>query len=369
MPTRRLLTAAALLATLAAAGGAAAQRQEREQGMTARDRETLRAWVRALGPDAGLLRGTDLDSIRPGGRVVPAGTQLAGDAITFRGPLDVRGTVDGDAVALGGDVILRPGAEVRGNVVSLGGQVRQEGGRVGGEVVVTNIPAPRAVSPARATRHAVSLATGWLVMLGALGVAVLFLARRNLERVADTIQTGFTRAFLVGLVGQLALLPGLLLAVVGLAITIVGVLLIPFAAVAYLVAAAGALALGVIAMMYVAGESLHRRLTSARIPPSAVTMLALGLLLFYGIWLAAATFAWAGPLAAVLRLFAVVVTWVAVTVGFGATILSRGGTRDPAARAAAAPLADEYAWQTPTPVTGVAAARRPTPALGQREYR
>jgi hypothetical protein len=94
-----------------------------------------------------------------------------------------------------------------------------------------------------------------------------------------------------------------------------------------------------------------------------VALLLLGLLLFYVVWLVAAVLGWAPVLGAALRLFASAVTWVAVTVGFGAALLTRGGTREAAAAAPGPPAReeDEDQWQTPTPVTGVTAARRPTP--------
>jgi hypothetical protein len=53
-----------------------------------------------------------------------------------------------------------------------------------------------------------------------------------------------------------------------------------------------------------------------------------------------------------------------VSVGLGAVIITRAGTRISAAlpaQIAPSPTA-EHEWQTPTPVTGVTAARRPTPA-------
>jgi len=68
---------------------------------------------------------------------------------------------------------------------------------------------------------------------------------------------------------------------------------------------------------------------------------------------------------AILRGLALAMTWVAATLGLGATLLSRAGTQRPAMRAggpaARRPTPDELAWQTPTPVTGVTAARRPAP--------
>jgi hypothetical protein len=53
-----------------------------------------------------------------------------------------------------------------------------------------------------------------------------------------------------------------------------------------------------------------------------------------------------------------------MTLGLGAAILSRAGTHR---RVAAGTRPVELAsWQTPTPLTGVVAARRPTAAVGER---
>jgi hypothetical protein len=124
-------------------------------------------------------------------------------------------------------------------------------------------------------------------------------------------------------------------------------------------------------MAYVAGDALGRRLGSRAIAHSGVALLLLGLALFYVVWLVPTVTMGAGLLSSVLRVFAVAITWVATTVGFGAAILTRGGTREVAVGApAVAPPEDEYAWQTPTPVTGVTAARRPTPVPPpSRDYR
>ena len=70
----------------------------------------------------------------------------------------------------------------------------------------------------------------------------------------------------------------------------------------------------------------------------------------------------------ILRFIAAIITWVAVTVGFGATLASRGGTRVLPTATLPVPqlLEEDTSWQTPTPVSGVTAARRPTPPPRQR---
>jgi hypothetical protein len=76
-----------------------------------------------------------------------------------------------------------------------------------------------------------------------------------------------------------------------------------------------------------------------------------------GVWVLAAAFQWSPAISGILRLVALAVTWVAATAGFGAAILSRGGTHRDAAKKT--PVDESAAWQTPTPITGVAAARKP----------
>jgi hypothetical protein len=83
----------------------------------------------------------------------------------------------------------------------------------------------------------------------------------------------------------------------------------------------------------------------------------MGLFAYLAIWLAAAIFTSTPMVGSVLRAIAFAVTWVATTVGLGAAITSRAGTVRPG-NAKGVATADELSWQTPTPVTGVAAATR-----------
>ncbi|HEX6536918.1 MAG TPA: hypothetical protein VF041_20200 [Gemmatimonadaceae bacterium] len=313
--------------------------------------------------------------VRMGTYTVPAGEKVTGSIATWHGDLDVRGIVNGNAVAIGGNVVIHEGAIVHGDALALGGDVRNDGGSVEGEMrtisalTVGPLGATPLRTPAQATRRSVSLAVGWYLVLGVIGLGVVLFARSNLETIAERIREDFSRAFLFGVLGQLAILPAIILSVVALAITIIGVLLIPFAVVALILAAAGALALGFLGMSFVTGEAVLRRGDAGRAPGGvALQLLLVGLSLYFLLWVLGAAFTWAGVVGAVLRLVAAVVTWVAVTVGFGATLASRGGTRPRMGEPAviATPVED-YQWQTPTPVTGVAAARRPTPPPRARE--
>ena len=83
-----------------------------------------------------------------------------------------------------------------------------------------------------------------------------------------------------------------------------------------------------------------------------------GLFFFFGLWLMAAILSWVPVLGSLLHALAFVVTWAAATVGLGAAVVTRGGGRPAAAPLIAVAEGAELGWQTPTPISGIAAARR-----------
>jgi len=322
-------------------------------------------------PEAVALPPTD--QIAMGGRTIPAGTAIAGPVAVAGGPLHVYGTVNGDAIAIGSDVIVHPGARITGNAVSALGSVTLAGGTVGGEIrqlagAVGAVPqVAEAESPARSTRHALALSSSWLIILVLMAIGVLLFAGEYLDGVVDSLEGRFGRSFWAGIATQLALAPVLCLLVIALAITILGVLLIPFAIVAFVLAVAGLITLGFLAIARITGESVAPAASkrySAR--GAALRALVVGVSIYMALWVLASAFAWAPVVEMVLRGVAVAITWVATTAGLGAAVISRGGTRRSAPTASFAAVND-IPWQTPTPVTGVVAARRPTPSSSARD--
>jgi hypothetical protein len=97
----------------------------------------------------------------------------------------------------------------------------------------------------------------------------------------------------------------------------------------------------------------------------------IGVTAYLLLWIVAAAFTWSPLVGGILRAVAFAVTWVAVTAGVGAALLSRAGTRrvEAPTRLVAPAEPDDLSWMTPTPVTGVVAARRPTPAATVRDPR
>lgn len=360
----RLALAFALVLSLGTVASSELSAQTKADSAGSRD--PIGAALDSLHRDANGMS-LEREAISSGARTVESTQHLTGDAATWHGPLEIRGTVDGSAVAIGSDVVVLPGGHVRGDALSVGGQVRMAGGTVEGETrsisgfSVGPIAGAR-LTPAQATRRGLSLAVVCYLILVAMALAVAIGARTHLETIATTIRTDFSRSFLIGLLGEIAALPLFLLTMVALAITVVGILLIPFAAVAFALGVLGALDLGFLAMSLLAGDALMRDEGTAGERP-LVSHLIAGLSVFLVLWLLAGGASFLGMAGSVLRLLAFLSTWIAATVGLGATIITRAGTRSSISPPRVlTPPTEEYAWQTPTPVSGVAAARRPTPA-------
>ena len=305
-----------------------------------------------------------------GDSTIAAGTKASGPVAIAGGTLHVRGAVDGDVVAYGGDIIVHEGARVSGNAIAVLGKVSLDGGQVdgetralGGNVAATAASTVSSGSPRGAILGSLALAVGWLAVLGIIGIGVLVFASTNLDAVSDTLERDFGRSFLVGLGGQLALLPVLALLLIGLTLTLIGILLIPFAIVAYVLAVAGLVTLGYLAIARISGRTfLHAEAgDESERRAAALKAMLLGLVIVMSPWFLSALLAFSPTGSLVARTVSVAVAWVACTAGLGAALISRGGARRAPAPAAQHAISNA-SWQTPTPVSGVAAARRPAPA-------
>jgi len=168
------------------------------------------------------------------------------------------------------------------------------------------------------------------IILAVVGLIPVFMVRPQLETAADTLRHSFPRAFLLGLAAEFLLLPGLVV----LALALLTIPLIPL----YVAAAGLALLGGYLAAAYAAGglaaEQDAEWAESLRGGPYKTLLVGLGLLLV--LYAMIGPFGILGVLGdlfeAMLWTAASVVSWVAVTSGFGAVLLSYGGTRDDYAR-------------------------------------
>jgi hypothetical protein len=276
--------------------------------------------------------------------------------------VNVLGIVNGDVYAVGGDVIVHSGGEVTGSARALLGKVVVSGGRVGGELKALaplggGAVAEPPLTGAAAVRHALKITAAWYVIMLLVGLGVIIFSGAQLEAVVQALENRFTTALALGVAAEVGAVPLLVLLCIALALTIVGILLIPFAIVAYILGAVGLVTLGALAAASVAGHALVREGPNVR--TRAVRSVVIGTSLLMLPWLASALLAnsaWGGLLA---RIVAVAITWVAASAGLGAALMARGGVRRVHVHMASTPVSPE-GWQTPTPIGGIVAARRPT---------
>lgn len=226
-----------------------------------------------------------------------------------------------------------------------------------------------------------------------IGLVVLVTAEEALLAVAKSAARDVSGSFWAGVLAQLLAVPVLAVLLIACAITIIGILAIPIAALAWALAVAGAVTLGILAVAMVIGRALAGRGTGQTERSAALRGLTVGLIALSLVWFGAALASRVPVFGAVTRLVAVAFTWAVATVGLGAVVKSRigvsrlsvqfgrfsggkfgGGSsraeqprpQSPTWGAASSTGVNEVhvpiSWQTPTPVQGVVAAPRPKAA-------
>jgi hypothetical protein len=303
---------------------------------------------------------------------------LKGHLLVVDGDADIYGSLRGNLVTVDGDVTLHPGGVVSGDVLALGGQVRDEGGEIGGEVRTLQSArrhanaseAEAALSPFQTVLRRGAGVLGVFLTLCALGFGLVMFGRQNLEVVSDTVSHSFGRAFITGLLGQILLLPTFGMLVVGLILSVAGILLLPFAVAVFAMLTVIAVVGGYLAVAHAMGETYIRRRMAMGVvigSPNSYRYLLIGLLGLASVWAAWALFGWVPVAGSIVWGAAFFVSWLLGTAGFGAALLSRAGIKENFAGRLLPPeaLTDEYLWATPQ--FGVPAGRRPgtrTPTRG-----
>jgi hypothetical protein len=334
----------------------------------------------ALQPSAGQLRLTIPGGMARLGHFSLGSSQTYdGHLLVVDGDAEVRGQLRGNLVTVQGDVVLHPGGVILGDVLTLGGEVRDEGGEIGGEVRMLRsttllspiVPAPaEALTPLQSTLRRGAGILGVFLMLAVLGFGLVTFGRQNLEIVSDTVSHSFGRALVTGLLGQILLLPTFGMLVVGLILSVAGILLLPFAVAVFALLTVIAVVGGFLAVAHAMGETYTRRRMALGVvigSPNSYRYLLVGLLALASVWAAWALFGWVPVAGSIIWGAAFFVTWLLGTAGFGAALLSRAGIKENFAGRLLPPeaLTDEYLWATPQ--FGVPAARRPgtrTPSRG-----
>lgn len=334
----------------------------------------LRKALAAVPALALMLQDAGSDRIRTGDHTVSEGETVA-DIVVVGGTLRVMGEVTGDAIVVGGDLIVGSGGVIRGDALVTGGTIRNEGGEIGGEMRTVegngtiseelrsaiaggSVAAATAAGrdAARATREHTRVSRtervrhqrSWFdpirrglaglistlalgLLLGGLGAALIFYGRSHLDIVSDTLRSSVPRSLGVGLAAGFLLVPAFVVMIVALAVTIIGIPLLIVAIPLYPLAAAAALAMGLLAASHAIGERTAEQRDSFELRHrNAYTYLLTGLAMLLAPLVAAHLLGMTGFLgfiATLLKIMAGALIWVAATAGFGAVILSRAGTR------------------------------------------
>jgi hypothetical protein len=303
---------------------------------------------------------------------------LKGNLLVVDGDADIYGSLRGNLVTMDGDVVLHPGGVVSGDILTLGGEVHDEGGEIGGEVRTLQTARHHvAISPEPV--HSVSAlqlvflrsagVLGVFLTLCALGFGLVMFGRQNLEIVSDTVSHSFGRALVTGLLGQILLLPTFGMLVVGLILSVAGILLLPFAVAVFAMLTVIAVVGGYLAVAHAMGETYTRRRMALGVvigSPNSYRYLLVGLAGLASVWAAWALFGWVPIAGSIVWGAAFFVSWLLGTAGFGAALLSRAGIKENFAGRLISPeaLTDEYLWATPQ--FGVPAGKRPASRIPNR---
>lgn len=306
---------------------------------------------------------------RIGNYSIGSGESHQGDVLVLNGDADLYGRLSGNLVTVDGDITLHPGSFVAGSILAFGGEVHQAGGQVTGEISTLGALVPvdqdgPAIAPASplvlALRNVAGLAGIFLTLLG-IGFGLVLFGKPNLEIISDTVTHTFGRSFAVGVLAQVLVLPTFGVLILGLILSVVGILLIPFAVIASALLVAVAVLAGFLGVTHALGEKYTRRQLAqgAFGSPNSYRHVVTGLLGLVLLWSGWAAFGWVPVLGWIAFSAAAVVTWFLLTVGVGAALLSRLGLAGHFAGRFIPPetLTDEYLWATPQ--FGVPAARRP----------
>ncbi|MDX1646101.1 MAG: hypothetical protein R3304_03060 [Longimicrobiales bacterium] len=323
--------------------------------------------------------------------VVPEGSVVEGSMVVIEGMLTIEGEIRGDVVVVDGSVEILETGVVHGELRAADARILRNRGEIGGGIVdvleterdlerelrdrireeiraeirsdlrneIRNVTRMdhdddfSIMAPFRPVIRGVGGVLEKLILvfvLAVVGAGFLAFAGENMETISETARRSPGRAAMVGVAGSFLLLPVWILGAVALAISIVG---IPVA-IAWLplfpLAAGLAALLGYLAVAQNTGEWLARTDFPwtgwiERSNP-VYTMVAglIGLLLAFiaGHVISIAPFL--DFLAGLLFAVGIIVTIVAVQIGFGAVLLTRGGRR-PEYRGAYDTYDTDVAWE------------------------
>ena len=284
-----------------------------------------------------------------GNATLEAGSRVNGDVFLMGGNAEIAGEITGDVALLGGNVELLPTAYVHGDAVAIGGNLtRAAGARVDGQVAEGNefvgpfdftfpfdgFSGVRGIGPFESLRMGFSPVLGliWFgfrsLLLAAVAVLVVMFWPQPTER---TGRTAIAQPILGGGLGLLTIVVGPILLLV-LAITI---LLIPVSLIGIVLLLVAGL-FGWIAVGLEVGKRLAEAFKWELQAPAAAGMGTLVLTLVVGGLGLFPCVGWLAP-------------FLVASIGLGAVMLTRFGSREYASGAAAVTAAPKPKLPPPPP--------------------
>ena len=321
------------------------------------------------------LDGIDLGNltvrIGEGPLLIAEGETREGSLVVVDGDVEVRGTLDGDVVVVDGSLRVLEGGTITGDVRLADARLFRDGGTIDGDVqTITPGEAPVGLdadrlrnelrdeirdelrrefrqnrssgsSPFRSIGRGISGLVEnvmGLLVLSLLGWLVIHFGGARVETIAGVVRSSPVRAGAVGVSATFLVLPVWILGILGLVISILGILVVPFWVVLFPMAVGLAGLVGAVAVATVLGEWVTSRRIQGleRLRPSNAfhTVLA-GMALLMLSFMAANVVSMAGsltgPLHGLLTLLGTLAVVATALVGLGAVLLTRGGARAPGA--------------------------------------
>ena len=186
----------------------------------------------------------------------------------------------------------------------------------------------------RGVAGVLSMLVTFAVLFGLGFATVFFGGRPYLEAVADATRHATTRSFLVGLAASFLVVPAFVLGIVVLAVSIIGIPVLLVWIPAFPLAVVLGTLLGYLAVAHAAGEAIAEKrfyggdwFSRANSYYYLLTGLGLLLILFIAANVVEMAGPWLGFIQGILVFLGVVLTWAAATTGFGAVLITRGGSR------------------------------------------
>lgn len=266
------------------------------------------------------------------GIVVKENEVVEGDVVCIGGTITIAGTVEGDAVCIGGTLKLDSTAVVEGDAVAVGGSIkRHDDARIDGESISVGIGplglgfpwkvAPRVPGVSRAATSPFPAVMALFIFVLVIAILVATFLPSPTKRLETTGRKSFWKCFLIGLLGEVVILPFIFFLVV----SVVGIALIPLVLAGFFVA----FYFGKTGISLLVGNTFLGRFRSTQ--PHIVAATAMGVLLIHVLVLLGGILAYTVEgLGVLVVLLGLVALWVAWTTGLGAVVLTRFGTRVPA---------------------------------------